>query len=284
MAGNGDEGLVYACLTHVPLWLEFPSYVTMIHLGQSQQEGRLNLRDLAPEWEPHHPALGSTAGAFALKNFVLKNRPDATRVGICQYRKFVSRERIGAPDNRYRPMDGVAKEKLPLEVFSRVLHPGDRKFLISRPFSWGQHWKSARRTNYLRQYALTHHIEDLLRFIAIAVELGVIENTDVEAFFEEDNFITGGIELGVYPAEFWIRSTTAVEAVLRECVRLHPGFRSGVQARSWSFCMERLGSFLLLKEFGALGDRRLRFRRLTRVFQPGWVKRVSGQLNMITQD
>ena len=282
MIGNSDAGLFYACLTHIPLWLEFPSYVTTIHLGESQQDGRINLRDWAPEWEEHHPALGSTAGAFALKNYLLKCRPDATRVGICQYRKFVSRERIGAPDNRYRPMDGVAKEKLPIEVFSRVLHPGDREFLISRPFSWGQHWKRARRTNYLRQYAITHHVEDFLRLTAIAVELGVIEGTDVEAFFDEDNFITGGIELGVYPAAFWIRSTTAVETVIRECVRRHPVLRAGVQARTWSFCLERLGSFLLLKEFGALGDRRLRFRRLTRVFPPNWVKQVSGQLNMIT--
>ena len=277
-----DAGVVYACFTHVPLRMQFPDWVLPIHLGQVQGQGHLNLRDLAPEWEPHHPALGSTAGSFALKNYVLKHRPDATRVGMCQYRKFVSRERIGALDNRYRPMDGVTKEKLPLEVFSRLLHPGDREFLISRPFSLAQHWKQARRMTYLRQYVRTHHVEDLLRLTAIAVELGVIEKAEVESFLEEDNLITGGIELGVYPAQFWLRATNSVETVIRECVRSHPGVRSGVQARSWSFCSERLGSFLLLKEFGALGDHRLRFRRLTRAFPPGWVKRVAGQLTLIT--
>ena len=53
MGRTADDGLVYACITHVRPWLAFPDYVTTIHLGQAQGEGRLNLRDLAPEWEPH---------------------------------------------------------------------------------------------------------------------------------------------------------------------------------------------------------------------------------------
>ena len=284
MAGNGDPGLVYACLTHVPLWLEFPAFVTLVHLGQAQIDGRLNLRDLAPEWESHHPVLGGTAGAFALKNYLLRYRPDATRVGICQYRKFVSRERLSSvADVRYRSMDLVAKEGLPPQVFARALHPQDREFLISSPFSWGQHWKRARRMTYIEQYASAHHVEDLLRLTAAAVELGVLDKSEVRPFFDEDNFIPGGIELGVYPAQFWLRSISSIEAVIRECVRTHRAVRSGSQARSWAFCSERLGSFLLLKHFGALGDQRLRFRRFAHAFPPQWVKRHAGQLNLITQ-
>ena len=99
----GDGGLVYACLTHVPLTLDFPPWVVPIRLGAAQQEGDLNLRDLAPEWDAHHPQLGSTAGTFALARLVRERFPQATRVAICQYRKFVSRERIsGVRDPRYR--------------------------------------------------------------------------------------------------------------------------------------------------------------------------------------
>jgi hypothetical protein len=74
-----DDGLVYACLTHVPLSLELPPWVVPIYLGAAQHPGALNLRELAPEWEPHHPSLGSTAGAFALKNLVRERHPQATR-------------------------------------------------------------------------------------------------------------------------------------------------------------------------------------------------------------
>lgn len=180
-------------------------------------------------------------------------------------------------------MDLVPKESLPPAVFARVLHPGDREMLISAPFSWGQHWKRARRMTYLEQYVREHHVEDLLRFTAVTVELGVIDKAEVRFFLEEDNFVPGGVELGVFPVPFWLRSIGSIEAVIRECVRAHPALRDGYQARAWAFCSERLGSYLLLKHLGALGDHRLRFRRLSRAFPPGWVKRFAGQLNLIAE-
>ena len=276
--------LFYACLTHVPLGLEFPPFVTPFYLGDAQGLGRLNLRDLAPEWVPHHPVLGGTAGAFALKNYLLQHQPAATRVGICQYRKFVSRKRItrvSAP--KYPSMDLVSKEALGPTAFAAALDPGEQEFLVSGPFSFGQHWKRRRRENYLEQYVKFHHIDDLLRFTAVAVELGALDKTEVAPFFDEHCFIPGGIELGVFPAPFWIEGITALENIVRECVRTHPKARAGYQARSWAFCTERLGSYLVMKRFGALGQHRLRFRRFARAFPPDWVTRHTGQLNLIVE-
>ena len=50
----------------VPLLVEFPGYVTPLYVGDAQGPGRLNLRDLAPEWEPHYAALGGSAGTIRL--------------------------------------------------------------------------------------------------------------------------------------------------------------------------------------------------------------------------
>ena len=129
MTGPGDDGLVYACLTHVPLTLDFPDFVTPIYLGEAQGPQRLNLRDLAPEWEPHHSVLGSTAGAFALKNYLRSQRPEATLVGVCQYRKFVSRRRITAVrDPKYRVMDVVAKRSSTSRASPNGWRPALRRF------------------------------------------------------------------------------------------------------------------------------------------------------------
>jgi hypothetical protein len=283
-SATADPGLVYGCMTHVPMWVEFPPFVSTIHLGRAQGDGALNLRDLAPEWEPHHPVLGGTAGSFALKNHLLKHRPDATRVGLCQYRKFVSRERITAlPDEHYRSMDLVPKVLLTAGRFDAWLHPGARQFLVGAPTSWGQHWKRSRRLNYLAQYASAHHVEDLLRFAAIAVELKVLDKDEVRAFFDEDTFVPGGIELGVFPVSFWLPAMAALESVVRECVHRYPAVRDGYQTRSWAFCCERLGSYLLLRHLKVVGSRRLRWRRLARVFPPAWVRDCTGQLNLITE-
>jgi hypothetical protein len=278
--GAGDDGLVYACLTHVPLTLEFPSWIVPIHLGAAQHDGALNLRDLAPEWDAHHPSLGSTAGAFALRSLVRARFPNASRVGICQYRKFISRQRIsGVQDPRYRVMDVVPRNQLAGDRLAAALDPGDATFLVSAPRRFTRvPWH---RRGYLKEYARDHCVEDLLRFTGEAVDQGVIERREVTAFFREDVIVPGGVELGVYPAPFWLESTAKIEGVVRACVAKHATVRDAYQARLWSFCSERLGSWLLLKRFraevaGGFGA------GIESIDRRRWSKRFAGQLNLVT--
>lgn len=278
MTVQTPSGLVYACLTHVPLWIEFPPYVTPLYMGQAQGEGKLNLRDLAPEWEPHHAVLGGCVGSFALKNLVLKQYPDATRVGVCQYRKFISRERIsGVVEPSYPVMDMIYKERLAGDVFARVLDPGDQPLLISRPLPL------PKGATVLTQYKGAHHVEDLLRFVALAVELGVLDKDDVAPFFDATVFFPGGIELGVYPATFWLQHITGIESVVRACVQTHPQPRSGYQTRAWAFCAERLGSYLLLKHLRSTEPTQRWIKRLGGMQGIPSDKRCIGQMNVITE-
>lgn len=279
MAAPGDDGLVYACLTHVPLTLDFPPWIVPIYLGQAQHAGALNLRDLAPEWDTHHPSLGSTAGAFALKNLVRSRYPNATRVGICQYRKFVSRHRIsGVRDPRYRVMDVVPKSAFAGDRLDAALQPGDATFLVGAPRRFTRvPWH---RRGYLKEYARDHCVEDLLRFTGEAVDQGVLDRREVTDFFREDVIVPGGVELGVYPAPFWLDSTEKIERVVRACVLRHATVRDGYQARLWSFCAERLGSWLLLKRFRAdVGGNGIEW-----IARRRWSARYAGQLNLVTEN
>jgi hypothetical protein len=281
MAPPADAGLVYACFTHVPLTLALPPFVVPIYLGAAQHDGALNLRELAPEWQPHHPVLGSTAGAFALKNLVRERFPQATRIGICQYRKFVSRERIsGVRDPRYRVMDVVPRASLAGARFAELLWPGDARFLVSGPRRFTRlPWH---RRGYLKEYARDHCVEDLLRFTGEAVDQGVLGRDEALAFLREDVIVPGGVELGVYPASFWLASTESIERVVRACVSKHATVRDGYQARLWSFCSERLGSYLLLKRLRAevapsLGS------GIEWIGRRRWRARFVGQLNLVTE-
>lgn len=278
-----DPGLVYACMTHVPLWIEQPDWVTTIHLGQAQGEGRLNLRELAPEWERHHPVLGGTAGTFALKAYLLKHRPDATRVGICQYRKFVSPRRIsGVRDPKYRSMDVVQLASLTPQSYAQHLDPGDAPFVLSAPRRFTRlPWY---RRGYLKEYIRDHEVEDLLRFTAAAVELGVMTPREVLSFFNEDVIVPGGAELGVYPVDFWLTAVGHLEAVIRECIERFPLKREGDQLRAWSFCAERLGSWLLLRRLRADATTGVLTRHSLRWNQRAWTRSCVGQLNLITKD
>ena len=269
MTARAEPGLVYACLTHVPLWVDMPPYVTPIYSGEAQGPGRLNLRDLAPEWEPFHPVLGGTAGAFALKNLLLRQYPEATQVGICQYRKFVSRKRLGLPAQNYKVMDVLDRAQLQARVLAEAMLPDGPGFLVGQP---GQFAVGDVSYDYLYQYKDVHHVEDLLRFTSEAVELGVLHKNEVIPFFGEKVFFPGGIELGFFPAGFWIASISAVESVVRVCVQRYPMRREGAQARVWSFCVERLGSYLLLKHLRTLHG------------PTDWLTNLTGHLNLITED
>ncbi|HJV61640.1 MAG TPA: hypothetical protein VJ743_11885 [Albitalea sp.] len=282
MSSREDAGLVYACVTHVQPWLAFPDFVTTIHLGQAQGEGRLNLRELAPEWEPHHPVLGGTAGSFALKNYLRRHRPDATRVGICQYRKFVSRQRVsGVRDPKYRVMDVVPKTALEGARFAQVLWPGEAPFVLSAPLRFTRlPWY---RRGYLKEYTRDHHVEDLLRFTAEAVDQGVLAPREVQAFFREDVIVPGGVELGVFPADFWLESIEGIERVVRACVTKHPLVRENYQARAWSFCAERLGSWLLLRRLRSEAGTGFFTRHVEWVNRRRWTRRYAGQLNLIVE-
>ncbi len=241
---NATDDLMYVCFTHVPLPFEYPPFVSTLYLGQAQGAGKFNLRDLAPEWEPYHPQLGSLAGCFAMKNYIVKNGLTLKRIGMCQYRKFVSKAKIGGtPAPNYPLMDVVGPQTLEEYSLADIMLNGNEDFLI------GQY--GFLEEGYLGQYNKAHHIEDLLRFVSEAVELGVLGRGEVNQFFTSTLFMAGGIELGVFPAAFWLEAITSIERVVLACIKRYPRPRAGYQARVWAFCVERLGSFLLLKYIAA---------------------------------
>ena len=280
MKASGER-LAYACLTHIPLATEFPDFVEPIFLGDAQKEGALNLRDLAPEWEPYHPILGGLAGTFAMKNHVLRSRPGATQVGLCQYRKFVSNRRISrtvAPS--YKSMDLLSRRGLSRDLLDEVMRPA-ADWLVARPLllpNWRKH------SDYLEQYGRVHQPQDLLRFAAEAVEQQLLERSEANRFLREELMLPGGIELGVFPADFWLRSVTAIENVVRACVKRYDVVRDGYDARAWAFCVERLGSYLVLRELRTLPGFELRGFGLHWASPNHWSRRFAGRLNLLTDD
>ncbi len=251
MTGASDS-LCYACITHVPLLIEYPPFVKTIYLGEAQAPGRLNLRDLAPRWAPYHSMIGGLVGSFALRNYILAQQPEARRVGICQYRKFVTRYQVGrlGPDN-HTFMDVIARQGITEDILTDGMLPKDHEFLLVKPAYLTMN--GAVQT-YLAGYTHAHHVEDFLRFIAIAVEVGVLDKHEVTPLFAETVFMVGGVELGIFPADFWLPTIGLLEEMTWACVQLHLTRREGAgQARLWGYCMERLSSYLLLKRLRTFG-------------------------------
>jgi hypothetical protein len=161
-------------------------------------------------------------------------------------------------------MDAVNRDTLDNTSLHDLMLPGDRDFLLVRP--------GVVNGGYYNQYSDVHVAEDFLRFTAAAVELGVLPRNQVMPFFNSSAFMPGGIEVGVFPAGFWVDSISKIEMVVRACVTCYPGKRAGYQARNWAFCVERLGSYLLLQHLTSTYDSK------------DWQQRFVGQLNLLTED
>lgn len=264
------SNILYVCLTHIPLEINFPEYVTPLYMGNSQKNGLLNLSDISNEWHINHSVLGSTAGAFALNKILSNDAKEITHIGICQYRKFLTTERIGTQAENYQVMDLVTLELLSKTNLNEIMIPHNENFLISQP---GQFLQNNINRNYLYQYKDTHFIEDILRFTAIAVEVGAIDKEEVLNFFNEVIFYPGGIELGVFPKIFWLQHMILLEKITRECIKTYPNVRVGSQARIWAFCCERLGSYFLIRELRSQSKNNINF-----------IHDCTGQLNLLVKD
>lgn len=264
------ENILYACLTHINFTSKFPNFVKIINMGFAQKDGQVNLKNLSPEWNEYHSYIGGTAGSFGLKNLLLNSRGSYTHIGICQYRKFLTTKKIGIQATNYQVMDIINIDKIITDDISSIMLPNSSDYLVSKP---GLFNSNNINFGYLYQYKDVHHIEDLLRFTAIAVEEGALDKNEVVNFFDEKIFFPGGIELGVMPIDFWLKHISLLEKIVKRCLAEHPYKREGSQARVWAFCCERLGSYFLLKEF-----------RSKEISKLDWIDKNTGFLNLITNN
>jgi hypothetical protein len=116
-------------------------------------------------------------------------------------------------------------------------------FLISRPLIF--------QLGMVGQYAEKHHPIDLLDYLSLAVEVGVLSASELRALLLEQLFVPGGCEFGVFPSDWVSESLSKLELVGREFLTQHGERVRGYDAyqiRAVGFLSERLGSFYLMQE------------------------------------
>lgn len=239
------------CVSHVPILFKNNPQLKHIILGDSINKNSPSvhasdditvLLEKYPDLDFLHPLLGGSAGTFAISRILRdlhENWDEYTSISIGQYRKFISKTIHGIPAKNYPGMflmsASDAKDFDVLDMQSSITTP----FLLASPIQVG---------NLLQQYAACHRVEDLLRYSAIAIELGVIDHTEVSDFFNASSIIPGGIEFGIFPASIFVEITSKLESICINFTQRHqPAAMDRHQRRALSFCNERMGSYLLVK-------------------------------------
>jgi hypothetical protein len=231
------------CVSHEPPLAPESLYDYAIGIGDYRPARGSHISALNTFWDRMRPFAYGAAGNYAIPRAIEREAERTELTGIFSHRKIVVRSPIGNTAKSYpvyREISVAESLCIPIE---ETRPKEDCDFLFSMPLQFPR--------GILHQYGVHHHAIDISEYISIAVRLGIIASSEVEAFCTSATFIPGGCELGIYPTPWLCDTLKKLEAVGREFVILRADriqTYDAYQVRAVGFLAERLGSYLLLKE------------------------------------
>lgn len=233
------------CVAHQPIQTPIPPDATVIWNGSAPVPDGLpnpviRLNDASEYLDCWYTFLAGSAGTFAIAEQVQKLRATTSidKIVVLQYRKFVSKIGIGKTAPNYAAMRLPSLAEVQQAAPDFVAESLQNDYVLPMPISLG---------NLCTHYAHHHCIGDLLRYTAIAADLGILGHQQVTDFLNYPYLIPGGIELGTFPADVYVDIISKLRQVCERFLQTHrPVSTDPYQRRALSFCNERLGSYLLV--------------------------------------
>ncbi|MCG3267389.1 hypothetical protein [Yoonia sp. I 8.24] len=241
--------LHYYCFAHEPIRFALDPRVVVVEMGPrgaSKVEATnqvVHAYDLVEDLAKDHCWLGGSLGSFAvLRHLAQVGASPTDRVCISHYRRFLSPEQHGQ-DAASEP--GIRTIST---ADCAVLNPYSLAESHALPILTSQPWTGGFGVglSVRDQYARAHYLEDLDRYIALAVELGIVDQGKVAQYLDAPVFIPGGIEFSMCPVSIYVDIIQKIEKLNRAYLaRFETAHRSDYQDRFLCYCNERLGSFFL---------------------------------------
>jgi hypothetical protein len=226
----------YFSVAYRPLEWPMPDFMEVVSTSPAG-DGVADLSTTYPELAGRDAVLGEYATLFALRRLLEEERArgrsaGSGMVGVSHYRRFAVTRATGARSFVYgvvRPGEFI---RLPQDLF--VPAPGT--ILFPSPI----------RVNptLIAQYGAYHPTRDLLFFMALAVDLGVVTNEQVTNWLSGEVMVPAPA-IGVYPEDWFVETQTALETVVDAFESTVAVPREGYQRRAVAFCLERLHGLLL---------------------------------------
>ena len=229
----------------------WPSFRHLVYPGHLDPVGGLDdlvLEDRA-ELEPlHNNRTSEYFYLFGLRRHIQRRLADfGDAIMIAHYRRFLADRQLG-PMSRNIPWACVVTPQQAEALDPTALVPPRSRetgWYVARPLGF--------RGGLIAQTAWHHPVEDYLRFLASAVDTGVLEPAQVPAVLGPDMRFVPTPSASMVPTEFFVSSMIKLETCARRF--LAHGWRDyeGPQRRIIGFCLERLHSCLVLAEVERLG-------------------------------
>ena len=227
------------CVSHAHPLIPAKFYTDIVALGDYGQEMDFHISKLDDFWHQNRDVAWGAAGSYVIPK-ALETRTGSSTVVLNSYRKVVLRHDLSNPSPFVIEVTHDYLSSLP----SSLKQPASKHdFLVSQPLIF--------KMGLLGQYNRAHITRDILDYSTLAIELGVLTNSEAFNFLNCPIIILGGAELGAFPTEWASATLNKLEVLGRAFVDIR---RSRIltydsyQVRVIGFLSERLGSFLVLRE------------------------------------
>ena len=233
------------CLAHKPILYKLPIGATVIWpraepFPQMGEYDVLRVADVYDDLDALDAFLGGAGGLFAIRRLIAENKIKFNAgdlISICQYRRFVVPVKLGTNGPGTRLIAPLEAKNLDVESLHGV---PTHHYLLAQPVSIA---------HLLQQYSDCHHAPDILRYTAIALEVGAITKAELLEFLSTRSLVPGGFELGIFPVGVFCEIVERLEEVALAFLRQHqPVCLTPYQRKAIAFCTERLGNYLLMKK------------------------------------
>ena len=222
-------------MAHEPLAWPLPDYMEAV----STVPAGADVRDLSlevPQFRGRGVELSEYATLFALRRVLERTWADTPpppdeRIGIGHYRRYAVTRPLGSGTGEYGVIGTSEFAELGRDAF--VPPPGSLLLPSIMPVS-----------SVLGQYAVSHVARDLLHFIGLAIDLGVVDGRLAAQVLSEGVLAVVPCT-GVYPARWYVQVLADLERVVDAFESTVAVPREGYQRRAVAFCCERLHGMLL---------------------------------------
>lgn len=254
-----EKKLHMFCIGHTNLSFNVPETAYVIRTSQGfmrndAHNNLITLDELSEELSFHYPYLGGTAGILAIPYaFQLRNIPYTIddRIMLFQQSKVVTIEPVGYASASYATMRIVSEpEAMRLNLENVAVNNENYLFPQIVNQTGGE----------LKYYARTHHLQDYLKFCALAIDESVLSPSDVLNMCNNEPIIPGGGMLGIMPLGVFLDTVEKLKRVATAFLNnFRPGLYSTYERIAVGYCVERLSSFLIIKkleeEYNSIPDK-----------------------------
>lgn len=232
------------CISHEKPLLPESWYDDCIALGDFQPDSQFHIRQLDDFWHEARPLAYGAAGTYVLPIAIqrLPSRPQFIEISSHRKRILPSPEGVESRSYGYPSMRELKMDDLERRTEISVFTPGaGLEFLVAQPVYF--------EGSILGQYADSHYRRDILDYTALAIELNVLNANAASEFLNTHHFISGGVQLGIYPRSWLLETATKIDGVSRQFLSRYRNRLKKYdiyQIRAVGFLSERLGSYLLI--------------------------------------